>query len=394
MAELAGKISAELDWQAGYIVGLRLSSSRPKQMGRLFEGRRTTQVSRMIPLLFSACTVGQRLGFARAVERCRGVCVTEEVALGRQLLLQLENYRELLFRLVQHWLPATPSQLKILQSLQSLVVAMRQRWGHLLEPVEPVPLSLDNRALKREQIALADQLTQWLVPLLGVAPEQLPEWLDRVTSASLFDAPLLRPLNELQERFAHIHLGSDLPSLPNWHQPKSRQILVESSAERQKQLFCATPRWQGRCCETGSYSTYRAELRGMRQQGWHELSCRYAAVLAHLSDIPEMIRVLDSAGVKPVESQGVEPEVNGLGVVQTARGQLLHRVTLVEDVITGYDIVAPTEWNHHPQGLLAIKLQGVATATASEALSLSRTMLLLADPCVEFDLRLKSGDAI
>ncbi|WP_417222460.1 hypothetical protein [Amphritea sp.] len=394
MAELAGRIAAELDWQQGQIVGLNLNSSRPAQLGRLFYGRRVDEVARMLPLLFSACTVGQRLAFARAVEQCRGIVISDDVAVARQVLLQLENGRELLFRLVQHWLPSTPKQLQLLQPLQRLISTMEQRWGFLLTPVAPTLSGathrLDREALKRDQQDVVRQLRQILEPLLGMPLECLASWLQQAAPTTIAVGILLQPLTSLQQRFAGLCLGPDLAELPDLQQRQQRQILGSKDAKLQQTLFCATPRWQEHCCETGSYVRYRTELQGMRQQGWHELCCRYGAILLQLSDIPK--RLLATESIQMVSSN-IAAEV-GLAVVDTARGQLLHRLVLDAEQIRCYDIVAPTEWNLHPQGLVPSKLQGVATATVSEALALSRTMLLLADPCVEFDLKLKTEDAI
>jgi Ni,Fe-hydrogenase I large subunit len=61
---------------------------------------------------------------------------------------------------------------------------------------------------------------------------------------------------------------------------------------------------------------------------------------------------------------------------------LLHRATVTEVHVTGYQIVAPTEWNFHPQGALARGLEGAA---ATDAMALERDARLVVqalDPCV------------
>src|SRR5690606_20191461 len=40
----------------------------------------------------------------------------------------------------------------------------------------------------------------------------------------------------------------------------------------------------------------------------------------------------------------------GLGVVEAARGRLVHRVEAVDGKVVCFQILAPTEWNFHPEG--------------------------------------------
>jgi Ni,Fe-hydrogenase I large subunit len=74
--------------------------------------------------------------------------------------------------------------------------------------------------------------------------------------------------------------------------------------------------------------------------------------------------------------------------VQTARGLLLHRVRIADGRVTDYRIVAPTEWNFHPDGALA---RGLVGATAGSAVALKRQARLAVqalDPCVAFQVEI------
>ena len=81
----------------------------------------------------------------------------------------------------------------------------------------------------------------------------------------------------------------------------------------------------------------------------------------------------------------------GLGAVQTARGLLLHRARLADGRVADYQIVAPTEWNFHPDGAL---VRGLRTIVADDGATLEqRTRLAVQalDPCVAF--RIEVGHA-
>ena len=48
----------------------------------------------------------------------------------------------------------------------------------------------------------------------------------------------------------------------------------------------------------------------------------------------------------------------GLGLVESARGCLCHRVAVAAGRVSDYKILAPTEWNFHPEGPLTRGLLG------------------------------------
>jgi coenzyme F420-reducing hydrogenase alpha subunit len=73
---------------------------------------------------------------------------------------------------------------------------------------------------------------------------------------------------------------------------------------------------------------------------------------------------------------------DGLGVVETARGLLLHRVLLDGDRVVDYQIVAPTEWNFHRNGALVTALAGAAETVETALLRRARVAVHALDPCV------------
>jgi Ni,Fe-hydrogenase I large subunit len=63
-----------------------------------------------------------------------------------------------------------------------------------------------------------------------------------------------------------------------------------------------------------------------------------------------------------------------------ARGLLLHWVQLDHrGAVSGYRLVAPTEWNFHPQGALAQALR----ALQPQDLDSARLLAAAFDPCVQ-----------
>jgi Ni,Fe-hydrogenase I large subunit len=83
------------------------------------------------------------------------------------------------------------------------------------------------------------------------------------------------------------------------------------------------------------------------------------------------------------------PAGDGVAWVENARGLLVHQVRLAAGRMQSYRIVAPTEWNFHPQGALATALAGTPTADRAAAQRKATRLVHSLDPCVacqvEFD---------
>ena len=81
----------------------------------------------------------------------------------------------------------------------------------------------------------------------------------------------------------------------------------------------------------------------------------------------------------------------GLAAVQTARGLLLHRARLHEQCVVDYQIVAPTEWNFHPDGALVRGLEGLEADDDLHLIGSAQLAAHALDPCVAF--RVEAGHA-
>ena len=79
----------------------------------------------------------------------------------------------------------------------------------------------------------------------------------------------------------------------------------------------------------------------------------------------------------------------GLGWVETARGLLLHQIDLDGGTVRRYRIVAPTEWNFHPQGALAAATVGVRETSAGQLARRTEWLLQSLDPCVAYQLEVE-----
>lgn len=79
----------------------------------------------------------------------------------------------------------------------------------------------------------------------------------------------------------------------------------------------------------------------------------------------------------------------GLAWTEMARGLLVHWVALDSggDRVADLRVLAPTDLNFHPQGVLA---RALAALPAHGSAAAARLLAVAFDPCVEFDI---AGDA-
>jgi len=139
--------------------------------------------------------------------------------------------------------------------------------------------------------------------------------------------------------------------------------------------FAAAPSFHGSAAETGALARY-PELAGAPPLR--------ARVKARMTDLAE------ASGLGLASAATVAPGV-GRATVETARGLLMHEVTLDGERIADYVIVAPTEWNFHAAGVLEAWLEGAVAASADEAKFLASRAVLALDPCVRSEIEVSVG---
>jgi len=135
--------------------------------------------------------------------------------------------------------------------------------------------------------------------------------------------------------------------------------------------FIAFPDWQGNCFETSVYSRqYRQPLvQSLTETFSTGLLACWVARLVELAQIPRQMRqwmgqLEQTALTEPPSS------ANGLGIVKQ------------------YQILAPTEWNFHPQGVLFRSLLSVEEETKDRRQQVMHLLIHAFDPCVGYQLEL------
>ena len=150
--------------------------------------------------------------------------------------------------------------------------------------------------------------------------------------------------------------------------------------------YVRAPRWAGACRETSSLTrTDSPLLRELERNYGNGLLVRLVARLTELAVLAG--RLAEAHGGERAGPPGAGPVNPGTGQVEAARGRLVHRVGLHGDRVHSYQILAPTEWNFHPEGVVARALSALSGDTGRIERQ-ARLLINAIDPCVGYELQI------
>ena len=357
-----GRLLLDVAWDGKQIVGVSVQSSRPVAACRILEGKPVVEAVRVVPLLFSVCGRAQGAAAAAACEAARGAMASDAERAVRERAIAGECLQEYTWRLLID-LPALlgeaarPGELADLR--RRIATAKDElRWHDVAGAAEEL--------LERAVYEMSPRT--WL----GLRPAGFEKWVARG------DAPMQRMLARLRR----LRLGEDFGLLPWLGEAELLTLSARLDAEPD---FAQLPTWQGAPAETGALARqlgHPALAREIAQYGV-TVAARLLARLIELAQLPEQLREPRATGIR---SASPRPGV-GVAAVETARGTLLHQVTLAGDRVAHYRIVAPTEWNFHPEGAFVRGLLGCPARTEVEARGAAGLLAHALDPCVAYEVR-------
>lgn len=336
-----------------------IASSRPALVERVAAGRSAQALPALMGALHSLCAMPHRMASAAAVAAAHGQPF--EVTLHERQQLRASQAREQVLRIAHDWARLWPG-------LPGTRVAA--------SALGACPLW--QAALGAEQQMQA--LPQWLAEhWLGCSTADWLQSHDRDTAHFVADwcdhanTPLARLLRDLRD---------DALRLSTPQQPLSvladveGQLPLLASGMLHEPGFCARPHWAGATCDTGPWSRVNDVHPHAAGTAWQRLVSRVVDVLR-----------LAAPGGEHWLAQGAITLRAGTGMawVEMARGLLVHMVVLEADGsrVAACRVLAPTEWNFHPEGGLAHALSRLTGRHAADDAS---RLAVAYDPCVAFDV--------
>jgi uptake hydrogenase large subunit len=368
-----------------------IDSSRPVTAASLMRGRSVAEAAALLPMLFAICAKAQAYAGVGALESATGAAASPEVWRLRRLALKVETVREHLWRMLLDW-PCLLEEPPDRTGLAALLPKAKALFA-LLDPGERLfqpgarDAELDGRAWPREVAGLEDLIAQ---QVLGVEAET---WLEQATDLASFarwaelgataPARLIGAIRRADEA----SLGrSEVEPLPAAHPAELAEHMLASDGAD----FLARPSWGGAPRETSPFTRNAglALIRTLVDVYGNGLLPRLAAQVVEVASLAvELRRTVSTHQDSANEAVRLAPGL-GLGQAEAARGRLVHAVRVADGRIADYRILAPTEWNFHPQGCLARGLGGLPAASPERLRSWAERLILSIDPCVAYALTL------
>jgi Ni,Fe-hydrogenase I large subunit len=364
-------------------------STRPHAVTRMFAGKPVAEVVAMLPRLYSLCGCSQGIASVLACEAAAGIEAGPDMTEARRLLVGVESFQESLLRVLIDWPRAageTPMGRHLAApraTLDSAVAALRPAEGLAPVAVDPAAMS----AAQGRAGAAAEEALSKLVLGMPFArwnemsrPDELAAWSDLGRTVPARTAAGLHACDAT--------LGAcDVPFLPSaaagTAQPNHFRTLAATLAS--DPAFSRAPHWNDRAAETGALARMHGHplvASVVRRFG--------ASVLARfVARVAEMCAF--ASGSLPVIGKCSLGGGRGAGWAETSRGLLLHAAEIVEGRVRRYGIVAPTEWNFHPQGALVRGAEGRTFADEAAARRALGLLVQSLDPCVAWTAEWKHG---
>ncbi|HVI50419.1 MAG TPA: nickel-dependent hydrogenase large subunit [Candidatus Sulfotelmatobacter sp.] len=367
-----GSLELSIQVTDGRFSRVSILNRRPLSIATAFTGQQAGAAVGLCARLFSICRFAQGLAAAEAVERAGQAAVSPSQRQARQVLLAAEAVLEHAGRSLLVWpdLLGEPVRIMELKTLREALTGLHLAlypdgdWmrpgGGRLAPDQP-------QLIRR--VAAAAQVVRNAV-LGGDLPKEISAWADWC-QAGTTTAP--RMARRLEERGIGAFGASPITALPVLPLDDLNARLAADEG-----AFTAAPDWDGVPRITGPYARHHDHpLVAALGQG---LCARLAARLVELSQalrrLQELVHGMAADPGQPLAAASG----SGLSMIEAARGLLAHRVELEQGRVRRYQILAPTEWNFHPQGALP---QGLIGRPAGDKPELrARHLIASLDPCV------------
>lgn len=399
MADPSGNIEIQLQRShAGLLCTIR--STRPVHAAAVFVGRTPEETVARLPLLFSVCARAQAAACAAALEQALGVPPSANLHHRREAAIATETLREHLWRILLDWPvvlgePPMREQMAAVLAVSNRLFARIDPAGDLFRPgiVRAPDASWQPADLLPNLVDLVNR------HVFGIAPDV---WLNRIDDAACFEhwcratdtpaARLLRAILDADEG-ALGHSGvRPLPQIPD------AQLIGAMTGSDASDLI-ARPTWLGQVRETSPFtrSCDSALLKSLVTQYGSGLVPRLAAQLIEVATRFALLAGESTAGPGPDLDPDPDPDPAlltasriGLGRADAARGLLVHLAQVEQGRISDYRILAPTEWNFHPDGVVAQALSALPPGSETALRRQAALLITAIDPCVAYELRLSS----
>jgi Ni,Fe-hydrogenase I large subunit len=376
---LEGEILVTLDWDGRRVLRARVRSTRPLAAPRVLAGRSAGEAAAIVPLLYGVCANAQGAAAASALEAATARGPSDALLRARSLAVALEALQEDLRRLLID-LPepaGVPGAIATAAASRRAIAPLLAELRGALACDAEVPVVVTERTA-----VLGAQLRRQVESdVLGVAADAFAtfdaakRFVDWSRSAGTAPARVVRHVLDGAPGLGTSDVGTmPVPS------PDAIGTAVLPALDADPG-FAHAPRWAGKAVETGALASC-ADHPGVRAFVAAHGNGVAARLLARLVEVARVVVGLSEGDVVPRVTAWSPRAGEGAAAVATARGLLLHRVRVEDGRVSDYAIVAPTEWNFHPQGALVRGLEALVADDERGLAHAANLVVQALDPCV------------
>ena len=355
-------------------------SSRPTKAATLFTGKSIEETITTLPLLFSICANAQTITALRAIESATLSPISSEIESYREALISLESLREQSLRVLMDW----PAHIMVDKDtdLNNAMLA------HVSQGINQLIKSLKPEQIRKFRAKNAPALNTSHIEAWNVFVTKLEQHLFACTAKDWLDKDFNQWSCQQQTQAAQfIHWlnqqswkqagASRIRALPTINDNK----LVEKLTRENN--FSTYPNWQTHCFEV-SWFTQHSESQNMDNG-------IYARMTGRLTEIARLINRLNNFFINKIPLVAPLSTARGLAHSNAARGRLTHYAKLNNLTIDQLIILAPTEWNFHPCGIVADSLTHLRTDTTKQLRQQAELVIHAIDPCVGYNLSISDS---
>ncbi|GAB4356352.1 MAG: hypothetical protein Kow0026_16060 [Oricola sp.] len=343
--------------------GVAVHYRRPADISALLTGKQPQEAIRAISAIYGICANAQAHAAALALEAALGTAADPRTASARALVTAMENLRENVLRIALDWprlagrAPAGASVRKAM----AFVPAMRAALFGAADPFLPGAMARPDRSAARALIADAEALL-----VEAVFGEPLDFWSRRRGNLGIVSWAV----------------GTRTPAA----------ALIARLFEKGWAVAAEIDGWRGDVrdialpAETTLFSR-RAQAGPVSSLGSAGLGARFVARLAELACLPGEMRLLLDGKTAP-NAVSRTAAGSGIGIVDAARGRLVHRARLGGGLVCEYRIVSPTDRNFDAGGVAERCLSALdGRYEAEDRIELAHLVVNVIDPCVAYEVR-------
>ena len=383
---IEGEIKISVVARSGQVESVSITSTRPLHITKLFAGKSIDSVAEIMNALYQLCNTAHRFAFLRLLDESAVITLSQNEIQAYKLLLDLETIREHCFSIASKW--SQDADNLIDTNIINLLATLKEINSTLFANTDALSLadkelqsfnSIDKLIIKLEQ-----QLQNLLIgsknnsESIFTDMDSFNNWLQVGESKSVTF------LNYLQQ-----HKLNEIGDVKVSHLPDLN--LQEVSALLNNDAYIQHPSYQEITCETTPYS------RQSKHQFIKQLVNAHGnGVLTRA--VSQLLEVFELLNKVKHDYRDIEPEnisyniqlpvleTSALVQLEAARGRLVHQLSIENEKIKTYQILAPTEWNFHPEGVLNNMIKSLSFTDKEDLIKRVKLLVNAIDPCVGYSV--------